>query len=214
MIFLVLEPPGTPFVPLLRNMYEIDDFHKLGKQLAQYLQFSVINPSPYAMSDNVPIPSLGQETVPVEHRDDNNISRFRVPGGGCCACMSHDGIEEVRGISYGGVARGAISMSNVYLANALIHLACKASGGFDETGTRCVNPNINIYGMKPYALISNIAVIASILAALTMPPTGAIIDYTRHRNQVGIWSAVGLVVISAVQVATIDVSARCGIIFG
>ena len=161
------------------------------------------------MSDNTPKTSIGQETVqPVVEavpvvEDENTLAR----AGGCCACLSHDGIEEVRAITYGGISRGAISMSNVYLANALIHLACKASGGFDETGTRCVNPNINIYGMKPYALISNIAVIASILAALTMPPTGAIIDYTPYRRQVGIWSAVLLVVISAVQVATIDVRA-------
>ena len=150
----------------------------------------------------------GLESVPSEQEHGTNESQFRLPGG-CCACVSLDSKKEVRGVAFNGIARGAISMSNVYLANALIHLACKASGGFDETGTRCVNPNLNIYGMKPPALISNIAVVASVLAALTMPLFGAIIDYTTHRRLVGIGSAAGLVIITGVQIATLDVRFLC-----
>jgi hypothetical protein len=156
------------------------------------------------MSEKLPKPPVGQEIVQPEQQHGNNINRWRGPVGGFCASFSHDGKSEVKGIIYGGVARGAISMSNVYLANAMIHLACKAGGGFDETGTRCVNPDVTVYGMKPYALISNIAVVASILASVTMPPAGAVIDYTSHRKSVGICSAIGLVVISAVQVYTVD----------
>jgi len=149
------------------------------------------------MSDKLPKPSAGQETVQPDQQHENNTSGWR-------ASFSHDGKNEVRGITYGGVARGAISMSNVYLANALIHLACKAGGGFDETGTRCINPNVTVYGMKPFALVSNIAVLASILACVMMPPAGAIIDYTSHRKTVGICTAIGMVAISALQVYTVE----------
>lgn len=123
-----------------------------------------------------------------------------------CGCMSLNKHPEAQGVNYNGIARGAISMSNVYLGNSMILLACKAAGGFNEEGTQCIDPNRNIYGMRPAALISNIALAASLLAAFVMPPMGAIVDFTPHRKLVGIILAVLLALISAIQIGTVDVS--------
>lgn len=121
-------------------------------------------------------------------------------------CMSLENNPEARGVNFNGIARGAISMSNVYLGNSMILLACKAAGGANEAGTMCVNRSVEIYGMKPAALISNIAVAASLLAAFMMPPIGAIIDFTPHRKRWGVIMAVLLAVISAIQIGTVEVS--------
>ncbi len=131
------------------------------------------------------------------------ISSIRPNG---CGCMSLNKHPEAQGVNYNGIARGAISMSNVYLGNSMILLACKAAGGANDEGTQCVNPNTSIYGMRPAALISNVALVASLLAAFVMPPMGAIVDFTPHRKLVGIILAVLLAVISAIQIATVEVS--------
>ena len=141
--------------------------------------------------------SSGEEQE-LEGAGGNNNSRF-----GCC---SFNGNIEAKGVNLAGVARGAINMSNVYLANSLIHLACKAAGGFGPDDIRCVNPHLTIYGMKPAALITNIAVAASVMSALMMPLFGAIIDYTPHRKWVGIGTAALLAIISGVQIGTVEVS--------
>jgi hypothetical protein len=119
-----------------------------------------------------------------------------------CSFMGH---RESQGINIAGVARGAISMSNVYLANSMIHLACKQGGGFGGEKEQCTDYSVEVYGMKPGALISNIAVIASVLSALLMPFFGAIIDFTPHRRMVGVGTAIGLGAISAIQIGTNEV---------
>lgn len=161
------------------------------------------------------------ERIPTEARDSNGIEPFEttvdgpgpVDGGGDtssarhnrCGWFSFQGHRESRGINIAGIARGAISMSNVYFANVLIHFACKQGGGFEIEGKEyCTNYGVTVYGMKPAALVSNIAIIASVLAALLMPIFGAIIDYTPHRRMVGVWTAVCLAVISAIQIGTVE----------
>jgi hypothetical protein len=124
---------------------------------------------------------------------------------GLLAYCSFNGNRASQGINIAGMARGAVSMSNVYLANSLIHLACKQGGGFEGENERCTNYNVTVYGMKPGALISNIAVIASVLSALLMPFFGAIIDFTPHRRMVGVGTAIGLGAISAIQIGTNEV---------
>jgi len=117
--------------------------------------------------------------------------------------LSLDRHKEVRAIMLAGIARGAISMSNVHLANSFLHLACKEGGGFGD-GDRCIDPDVRVRGMKPASFVSNILIFASIMSALVMPPTGAIIDFTPYRRWVGIVTAVLLAVISGVQIATLE----------
>jgi MFS-type transporter involved in bile tolerance (Atg22 family) len=96
-------------------------------------------------------------------------------------------------------------MSNIFLAGSLIYLACKEGGGIDPTTNTCNDEGITVHGMKPSALISNIAVASGLLAALLMPIIGAIIDYTPRRKFVGIASAIVLGCIQAVQIGTVEV---------
>jgi len=127
-------------------------------------------------------------------------------GNGRCGCCTFKGHRESQGINIAGLSRGAISMSNVYLANSMIHLACKQAGGFEIEGReQCTNYSLEVYGMKPATLISNIAVIASVLTALLMPVFGAIIDFTPHRRMVGVGTSIFLVVISGIQIGTTEV---------
>ena len=132
--------------------------------------------------------------------DDENTGSKR------CACLSLDKNPQARGANFNGFARGSLNMSNVYLANSFILLACKEAGGANEAGTVCINPSVEIYGLKPASFISNIAVAASILAAFIMPPLGAVVDFTPHRKTVGILMSVLLAVISGIQIGTVDVS--------
>eukprot|EP00531_Pseudo-nitzschia_arenysensis_P004484 CAMPEP_0116127188 /NCGR_PEP_ID=MMETSP0329-20121206/6713_1 /TAXON_ID=697910 /ORGANISM="Pseudo-nitzschia arenysensis, Strain B593" /LENGTH=504 /DNA_ID=CAMNT_0003621283 /DNA_START=113 /DNA_END=1627 /DNA_ORIENTATION=- len=119
-------------------------------------------------------------------------------------CMSFEKNPQARGVNYNGIARGAVSMSNVYLGNALILLACKAAGGANEEGTMCVKRDVEIYGMRPAALLSNIAIASALLSAFMMPPVGAIVDFTPDRKKWGIIMAVLLAVISAIQIGTVE----------
>ena len=96
-------------------------------------------------------------------------------------------------------------MSNIFLAGSLIFLACKEGGGVDPTTNTCDDEGISVYGMKPSALISNIAVASGLLAAILMPIIGAIIDYTPRRKFVGISSAIVLGCIQATQIGTSEV---------
>jgi hypothetical protein len=132
----------------------------------------------------------------------------------CCGCLSLDKIPTVRGVNFNGYARAALSMSNIYMNSMLIYFSCKAGGGFGEglNADRCVNPDVTVYGMKPAALISNLLVVTAVLSAILMPVFGAVIDYTRHRRNVGIVMSVALTVITAVQVGTNEVSVCCVIL--
>jgi hypothetical protein len=114
--------------------------------------------------------------------------------------------QYAKGVTFNGVARGAINMSNVYLGNSFILLACKAAGGADDTGSRCINRDVQIYGMKPAALISNIIIASTIISAFCMPLFGAVIDFTPHRKWVGIGTAAALTIISGIQIGTVYVS--------
>jgi len=155
---------------------------------------------PYSSADGEEVSTKKQELAV----DGGSNVNANDDSGKCCKWLSFYGNKEAKGTNYGGIARGAISMSNVYLANSMIHLACKAAGGFDPEGKRCVNDQLMIYGMKPAALISNIAVAASVLSSLMMPLFGAIIDYTPHRKWVGVGTAAVLTIITGIQIATVD----------
>jgi hypothetical protein len=147
---------------------------------------------------------VAQNATDDDDADGNNINNNSRCG--LLAYCSFMGHRESQGINIAGIARGALSMSNVYLANSMIHLACKQGGGFGSEKEQCTDYNVTVYGMKPGALISNIAVIASVLAALFMPVFGAVIDFTPHRRMVGVGTALVLFAISAVQIGTVEVS--------
>jgi hypothetical protein len=101
-----------------------------------------------------------------------------------------------------GFGRGALIMSNIFLSSAFIDLANDAAGCTEiVNGEQVVIEDCpyTVYGMKPASLVANIAVISGVLSALLMPFAGAIIDCTSYRRAVGMWTAVLMVLIQAVQ---------------
>lgn len=64
--------------------------------------------------------------------------------------------------------------------------------------------NAKVYGFQPSSLITNIAIISGILAAIANPVIGAIVDYTDHRHLVGCYSCIVLVLIQAIQIYTVS----------
>jgi hypothetical protein len=68
-----------------------------------------------------------------------------------------------------GSGRAGVIMSNIYLSTSLIYLACKEAGGVDPMTDECVNSDLTAHGMKPSALISNIALVSGLLSAFLMP---------------------------------------------
>ena len=153
-------------------------------------------------TDEEPQDAGGPESAstPETETEDNNR----------CGCVSLDKHTQARGVNFHGIARGALSMSNVYLSNSLILLACIQAGGADENEMRCVDQSVRVYGFKPASLISNIYAGAGLLVAFLMPVIGAMIDFSPHRKKIGVVMAIGLALISGIQIGTVEVSAnRC-----
>ena len=106
-----------------------------------------------------------------------------------------------------GVGRGCLVMSNIFLATALTYLASEEVGCLyeDENGEMAVLEDCDekVFGIfSPASLVTNIAVIWGVLAALFMPIIGAIIDFTPHRWKIGVGSAVCLILIQLTQIGT------------
>lgn len=118
--------------------------------------------------------------------------------------MTFHGNKDAIAINYLHIARGAVLITNFYLTSSLIHLACRAAGGFGPDDLKCVNNQLEIYGMKPAALVSNMILISTLLSTFFMPVFGAIIDYTTHRKLAGVMTAGILAVITGIQVATVQ----------
>mmetsp|Transcript_24425 Transcript_24425/g.45517 ORF Transcript_24425/g.45517 Transcript_24425/m.45517 type:complete len:531 (+) Transcript_24425:237-1829(+) len=122
---------------------------------------------------------------------------------GFCSCCCFEDVDMAKGYNVLGLGRGGVVMSNIFLASALIHLACDEIGGIDPETNQCTNEQgATTHGMRPSTLITNIAVISGLLAAFFMPVFGAVIDYTSHRKLLGVGSAVFLTLIQATQMAT------------
>jgi len=113
-------------------------------------------------------------------------------------CSIYDGNNDAKGYSWLGAGRGAITMANIFLFQALLALATDAAGC--ELGTPCEN---RVYGMRPASWVSNIQTFTSIGAALTMPLFGAVVDFTDYRRAAGIFTAGVMVAIQAVQIYTV-----------
>ena len=94
---------------------------------------------------------------------------------------------------------GPIILSNVFLAASLISLAQRSLQCVDED--ECDG---KVYGFKPSSLITIIDTVSSIMSAFFLPLFGAIVDFTSHRKLVGQIIALLIIVIQAIQIATIE----------
>lgn len=61
-----------------------------------------------------------------------------------------------------------------------------------------------VYGFRPSSLITNIAIVSGILAAIANPIIGAVVDHTDYRHEVGFYSCIAIVTIQAIQIYTVS----------
>lgn len=117
----------------------------------------------------------------------------------CCGSLRFGGNQEAQGYMLMTTARGAIIMSNIFLATALIRLASESAGCVFVKGetNEC---NEEVYGFRPSSLITMIAVVSGVMAACLLPIIGAIVDYTPYRRALGLFSAVFIAAVQAIQI--------------
>mmetsp|Transcript_11888 Transcript_11888/g.16876 ORF Transcript_11888/g.16876 Transcript_11888/m.16876 type:complete len:504 (+) Transcript_11888:119-1630(+) len=123
---------------------------------------------------------------------------------GCCSWWNFEGVAPAQGFCRLGVARGAVVMSNIFLATSLIYLAAEEAGCLTENDSYDDDCENKVHGFKPSSLISNIAVFSGLLSAFFMPVVGAIVDYTPRRKFLGVTAAVVLTLIQAAQIYTVS----------
>jgi len=141
----------------------------------------------------------------MEEKDNDGLAQEQptgTPPSSCCAKYFHfGGVVEAQGASKLYIGRGAVTISNIVLATALIDLASDAAGCISnsEDDNSCDN---KVYGFTPASLISNIAVLSGLLSAFFMPIVGAIVDFTPYRRATGIGAALMIGAIQAFQIGT------------
>jgi MFS-type transporter involved in bile tolerance (Atg22 family) len=143
------------------------------------------------------IPDTSQSDVAAPEEADGSAKK-------CCGWLEFHGCKEASGYGILGLARGAIVMSNLFLASSFIYLASDEAGCLNEKDQVIEGCENTVHGFQPPSLVANIAVISGLLSAFLMPLTGAIIDFTPHRRLVGILASALLTVIQAAQIFTIS----------
>ena len=88
-------------------------------------------------------------------------------------------LEEATAHAMDVAARGPINQTGSFVGSAMIRFAAQAAGG--PTGT--------VYGMQASSVLTVASLIVGILAGVTMPLVGAIVDHTDHRKAMGSVSA-------------------------
>ena len=93
--------------------------------------------------------------------------------------QTHVHLEEATAHSMDAAARGPINQTGSFVGSAMIRFAAQAAGG--PTGT--------VYGMQASSVLTVGSLIVGIMAGVTMPLVGAIVDHTDYRKAMGAGSA-------------------------
>eukprot|EP00934_Nitzschia_sp_Nitz4_P001322 Nitzschia sp. Nitz4//scaffold9_size221794//154469//158009//NITZ4_001367-RA/size221794-processed-gene-0.27-mRNA-1//1//CDS//3329561064//1322//frame0 len=113
------------------------------------------------------------------------------------------GNRKAQGFGLASIGNGSVVISNALLSTSFVFLAHDEVGCWDhEEGEVIDGCDERIHGFRPASLVTNIAAIASLVAALMLPVIGAIIDYTPYRQLLGRVVAFLILAIQAVQIGT------------
>ena len=99
-------------------------------------------------------------------------------------------LEEATGHAMDVSARGPINQTGSFLGSVMLRFAAIEAGGRD----------MPIFGVKASSLLTMSTVIIGIVAGITMPFVGALVDHTDHRKSLGAISAAVTVVAVGLQV--------------
>jgi MFS-type transporter involved in bile tolerance (Atg22 family) len=128
----------------------------------------------------------------------------QVPNNCAFKCINYvfgfgpDSPKEATGLSLDIVGRATVAMSSTLLGPALLQLASEAAGCAPDSGDKCAN---KVYGMRPSSLMTNIAAISGVIVCVMLPIFGSIIDHTKYRRQVGIYTAIAVIILKGIETA-------------
>jgi len=106
-----------------------------------------------------------------------------------------DGNQEVKAFAWESVTQGISVQGMAFYAQAILVLAKKIAGC--EQGVPCTG---TIYGIPPQSILTMLVTISGFSAALLMPFVGSIVDKTPYRRGVAAWTAVLLIISSAIKI--------------
>lgn len=98
-------------------------------------------------------------------------------------------LEEATGHAMDYCARGPINQTGSFVGSAMIRMAAIKAGGM----------NNSVYGIKASSILTLSSLVVGIVAGITMPFVGALVDHTSHRKAMGAVSAVIIVISVGVQ---------------
>jgi MFS-type transporter involved in bile tolerance (Atg22 family) len=108
---------------------------------------------------------------------------------GCCNRPPFEGNKQALGWALDSIATTiAFVGAGAFLATALIKIAKDEAGCQIEKlpgESKLPDCNEKVYGLKPSSLLSTFATVLGLVAAISMPLAGAIVDYTSHRRGMG-----------------------------
>jgi MFS-type transporter involved in bile tolerance (Atg22 family) len=99
-------------------------------------------------------------------------------------------LEEATGHAMDVSARGPINQTGSFIGSAMLRMAAIEAGG----------PNMPIYGIKSSSLLTVATIIVGVVAGISMPFVGALVDHTDHRRFLGAASA--FITVAAVGLQT------------
>ena len=125
------------------------------------------------------------------------VSSALCPCNPCCKWKN----LEVTAWALDSSARGAMVISGIFLGVALLRTAkiaagCVLLGDPDVEDPPCDG---KVYGFKPSSLLAVMGTVVGLLAAISMPMIGAVVDHTNLRWKIGAVTAFLLVAINVVQ---------------
>ncbi|KAL7470861.1 hypothetical protein ACHAXS_011143 [Conticribra weissflogii] len=95
-------------------------------------------------------------------------------------------LEEATGHAMDVAARGTINQTGTFVGAALIRLAIADAA----SNPNCANPmTCPVYGIRPTSILTVGNIITAVIAGVTMPIMGALVDHTDHRKIMGAASA-------------------------
>lgn len=124
------------------------------------------------------------DTVDTVNKDNRKESCI-----GCC-----DGNQEVKAFSWESLTQGITLQGAAFYAVAVVNLSKQEAGC--EIGTKCNN---RIYGIQAESILTFTAAVSGFIAAILMPLCGAVVDHTKYRRGVALWTAVGLIISAALK---------------
>lgn len=94
--------------------------------------------------------------------------------------QTHQYLEEATGHAMDVTARGPINQTGSFIGSAMLRMAAIEAGG----------PSEKIYGIQASSYLSVGSLIVGVIAGVTMPLVGALVDHTDHRKIMGWVSAI------------------------